>query len=99
MDFDAKALVASLTEEQRWALRQLLAALGRYYGDIGTIHATDTINIETFRGGVVSAWFRCTTLPFTEHEVDKIRADEMKASYSAYDPGPINGIEFGVRRG
>jgi hypothetical protein len=61
----------------RWWARQKIAAPERFYGDGGTIHATPTIDVEIFEGKIVSVWFRCQILPFTQREVDRRRATEM----------------------
>lgn len=48
------------------------------YGNEGTIHGTQKLNIEIDkRGGVVSVWFRCCALPFDVTVVDEGRAIEM----------------------
>lgn len=61
---------------RRWA-RQKAASPARYYGDGGTIHATGSIDIEIFEGRVVSVWYRCQLLPFTQRWVTPERAVEM----------------------
>jgi hypothetical protein len=70
-------MILKLRKRLRWWARQRLAGQGRYYGDGGTIHATGTIDVEIFEGEVVSVWFRCQVLPFTQREVDARRADAM----------------------
>jgi hypothetical protein len=48
------------------------------YGNNGTIHRTQKLNVEIDkRGGVVSIWFRCCALPFDVTVVDESRAIEM----------------------
>jgi hypothetical protein len=51
----------------------------RHYGDAGTIHQTGVVNVELDEAGkVVSVWFRCLGLPFTQRVVDSARAAEMR---------------------
>ena len=50
------------------------------YGHNKTIHGTQKLNVEIDkRGGVVSVWFRCCPLAFTQTVVDESRAAEMRA--------------------
>jgi hypothetical protein len=50
-----------------------------HYGDAGTIHQTGVVNVEVdAQGKVVSVWFRCLGLPFTQHVVHERRAEEMR---------------------
>jgi hypothetical protein len=87
----AHDLLASLDENERWALRQELAAPGRFYGAGGTIHRTGHLDVETDSAGdVVSVWFRCQLLPFQQRRVERVRADEMR---SVHELGVISGIE------
>ncbi len=51
------------------------------YGGNRTIHRTGEVNVELDHGRVVSVWFRCRALPFTQHEVDSRRAGEMDRMY------------------
>lgn len=49
------------------------------YGDDKTIHRSGDVNVEVGpEGDVVSVWFRCCLLPFTESRVDHRRAAEMR---------------------
>ena len=64
----------------------------RYYG--GSVHSEGNyLDIETHNGKVVSAWFRCLTLPFKQTEVDIRRANEQATMYEGSVPR-IVGIEF-----
>ena len=67
---------------------------GRYYGSGGTIHQTGEVNVELFEGRVVSVWFRCATLPFTQTEVAERRVLDMVSGYAEYPPARIEGIVF-----
>jgi hypothetical protein len=52
------------------------------YGDNSTIHHTGEVNVELDRfGRVVSVWFRCMALPFTQNIVDNDRAADMLDMY------------------
>lgn len=54
------------------------------YGDSsGTIHHTGEINVELRNNQVVSVWFRCMMLPFTETQVEAVRALEMCGAYKS----------------
>jgi hypothetical protein len=64
-------------EKSRWELKQELAFPSRFYGDEGTIHRTDFIDVETFNGEVVAVWFRCQAIAFRQHEVDLVRATNI----------------------
>lgn len=66
---------------------------GERYGDDRTVHRTGEVNVELFRGQVVAVWFRCRTLPFTQHENGPGRAAEMKDAYRQ-SPPPIKAIVF-----
>lgn len=64
----------------------------RYYGDGGTIHHTNVVNVETDKkGNVVSVWFRCAMLPFDQRIVSEERAKSMR---SVTNLPAIHGIEF-----
>lgn len=68
---------------------------GRYYGDGGTIHQTGEVNVELDENGqVVSVWFRCQMLPFTQRVVDDRRAAEMRRAYSDYPVSRLSGVEI-----
>jgi len=55
-----------ITPAEHWALKQALAHPGRYYGDGGTIHGTNHVDVCLDRNGyVVQVWFRCQMLPFS----------------------------------
>lgn len=48
-----------------FAAKQELAKPGRYYGDGGTIHGTNHVDVCVDElGHVVQVWFRCQMLPF-----------------------------------
>lgn len=53
------------------------------YGNDGTIHANEELDIEVDKetGEVVSVWFRCMALPFFVIKVGKDRAKDMKKMY------------------
>lgn len=66
------------------------------YGRNNTIHHTKLLNIEVDKktNEIVSVWFRCMSLPFDVHKVDKYRTDEMKRHYEENKPVQINAIEI-----
>lgn len=67
----------------------------QYYGDGGTIHSTGEVNVELDKNGkVVSVWFRCALLPFTQHVVDDNRAKDMRRAYSENSIPEIRGLEL-----
>ena len=70
-------MILKLRDRLRWWAKQRAAGSARYYGDGGTIHATGTVDVEIFEGRIVSVWYRCQLLPFTERWVDSGRAAEM----------------------
>ncbi len=78
----------------RWALEKL--AGGRFYGAGGTIHHSGQVNVERDpeTGAVVSVWFRCSALPFTDDVTDPARADSMRRTYHDNPIRPIRGIVF-----
>lgn len=81
-------------EQLRWELKQSLAEPSIFYGDGGTIHHSGELDIEMFEGKVVSVWFRCMLLPFTEHEVKENRASEMRGAYNHEGSVPdLTGVE------
>lgn len=54
----------------------------RYYGNGGTIHRTEKLNVELDKTGkVVAVWFRCQPLPFDQSIADDSRAKEMNRMY------------------
>lgn len=66
-----------------------------YYGDGGTIHNTSEINVELDENGkVVSVWYRCCLLPFSQRIVDSQRAKSMKEAYENNDIPEIRGLEL-----
>jgi hypothetical protein len=79
-----------------WAIRKLTG--GQFYGAGGTIHSGGEVNIERdpATGGVVSVWFRCSVLRFTDDVVDPARAEDMRRMYrgSGRRPPAIRGIVF-----
>ena len=65
------------------------------YGHDKTIHHTTGVDVEIDRTGkVVSVWYRCMRLPFTQSVVDDRRAAEMREAYIVQEPLPILAIEF-----
>lgn len=51
------------------------------YGYDRTIHNTQHVDVETdWHGRVVSVWFRCAMLPFTQTSVDDARAKSMRSA-------------------
>lgn len=67
----------------------------RYYGGEGTIHHTGAVNVELDKKGrVVSVWFRCALLPFTQNIVEKDRVEEMKNAYQATKLPPLSAVVF-----
>lgn len=65
------------------------------YGHSGTLHQTGEVNVELDSDGkVVSVWYRCMRLPFTQDVVEDYRATEMRHSYRTAPPAPIEAIEF-----
>lgn len=66
----------------------------RYYGDGGTIHHSGHLDVETKDGKVVSVWFRCQLLPFSQTEVHESRADSMTAVYAQHDMPELCGVEL-----
>jgi hypothetical protein len=65
-------------KQNRWQLKQDLAAPSRYYGDGGTQHGHRELHVEVHDGEVVAVWFRCQLLPFREIVVDEERARSMR---------------------
>lgn len=64
------------------------------YGHNKTIHRTGEVNVELDKDGkVVSVWFRCMALPFTQNVVGDDRADEMRGMYNRASIRPILAIE------
>jgi len=65
------------------------------YGHNKTIHRTGEVNVELDKEGkVVSVWYRCMRLPFTQDVVGDSRAEEMRRSYQQELPPSIEAIEF-----
>ena len=65
----------------------------RFYGGDRTLHRSSLLNVETYKGKVVSVWFRCCALPFDQHDVDGQRAEDMNRMYQGKIPS-IHGIEI-----
>ena len=64
------------------------------YGHEGTIHQTTDVDVELDRDGrVVSVWFRCCPLSFTQTSVGDSRAKEMRSMYAAGNGQKIVAIE------
>lgn len=77
--------------ELHTAKSELAGATGaRYYGDGGTIHNTNHLNVETHCGTVVAVWYRCQRLPFNQSEADGYRATELERPT---DLPAITGVE------
>ncbi len=67
----------------------------RRYGDNKTIHRTTDVNVEIGpEGDVVSVWFRCALLPFTETRVGHRRAVDMREQLHAAGLLQIKAIVF-----
>lgn len=65
------------------------------YGRDQTIHRTTGVNVEVNKKGqVVSVWFRCRPLPFTQCVVQVARARDMVKMYQGGEMGRIVAIEF-----
>ncbi len=66
------------------------------YGDDKTIHGTKEVNVERdpITGEVVSVWYRCAPLPFTDTVCEPWRAEEMKKMYEKHPMRPITAIVF-----
>lgn len=65
------------------------------YGRDQTIHRTTEVDVEVNKKGkVVSVWFRCRPLPFTQNVVSAYRAREMDKMYQGVGMGRIVSIEF-----
>lgn len=67
------------------------------YGNNGTVHGTEKLNIEVDRkGNILSVWFRCSTLPFDVTVVNKDRANEMRKHHEEAEKGgtfrPLLGV-------
>jgi hypothetical protein len=76
-----------LTADERWQLKQELAMPDRFYGDDGTIHQTTVLDVETYKGEVVSVWFRCQPIAFEQTEVDEDRATAMRVMPAPFVTG------------
>jgi hypothetical protein len=67
--------------QSAWQRKQDAAAPGRYYGDGGTWHQTERLDVEVDEAGrVVSVWFRCQMIPFEQVQVGRERAIEMRSA-------------------
>lgn len=80
-DYCGKESYIVLNFNKAWQDLQEAAKLinCRFYGSTGTIHNAGSLDVELGENGeVVSVWFGCQPLPFTQHKVDKERADSMK---------------------
>lgn len=85
-----RKLIAKLDDDERWALKQVLAEPSRYYGDGGTIHHTTQLDIDTdTNGNVIAVWFRCQLLAFNQVWCDQRRTDDLRGAQGAY----ISGVE------
>jgi hypothetical protein len=66
-----------------------------YYGGEMTWHSGGEVNVELDASGrVVSVWFRCASLPFTQSVVGAERAEMMERMYSERVPESIEAIVF-----
>jgi hypothetical protein len=66
--------------------------MGRLYGGQGTIHPNTEVNVELdSKGNVVSVWYRCQLIAFTQNVVDDARAKDMRR---AYEGGKIPGVSL-----
>ena len=69
---------------------RLLGEGPRFYGGDQTIHGNDSLDVEVDKNGrVVAVWFRCSIVPFRQHDVDDHRAKAMTRAASE----PVPGIE------
>ena len=61
-----------------------------------TIHKSTILNVETDTdGNVVSVWYNCVALPFSQSAVDSDRAKEMQRMSNEINKSiRINGIDF-----
>lgn len=79
-----------MNAEKRWRKKQQLAAPGRYYGDLGTVHDSDHLDVEIHQGRVVAVWFRCQSLPYHQVDVDAHRAQAVQ---DGPEPPRLTGVE------
>lgn len=64
------------------------------YGDDKTIHGSTQVNVELDSNGkVVSVWYRCMMLPFTQDTVESDRARSMDEAYKT-EKSKIKAIVF-----
>ena len=84
-----------MTLFNRWPkLQKLFSMVGtRYYGDGGTIHTSNYVDVETNHGVVVGVWFRCQLLPFKQMLVDGDRAIEVAHLYENHK-FELHGVEI-----
>lgn len=69
------------------------------YGHDKTIHQTGEVDIEVDKAGkVVSVWFRCLILPFTQTVVGAERASEMRRLYTEHPPGMVHAVAVEAAR-
>lgn len=71
-----------------------LAAGEHFYGDGGTIHSNGELDVEVHSGRVVAVWFRCSTLPFRQVDVNADRARSMRGTETE---GSLAGVVFRER--
>ena len=89
----AQKIVRKLSEQERWALKQELAEPSFYYGNGGTIHGTNHLDIVTNAiGTVTEVWFRCTQLPF--QQTKKLGPFERETIEMIEGLSKITGIEI-----
>lgn len=68
----------------------------RTYGNNGTIHDTQYLDVETDEDGdVVAIWFRCMALPFRQSDVNPHRGADMRNMYADPDSIPeLHAVEI-----
>ena len=86
----AQAMLLGLDADEVWALKQELASPSRYYGDGGTIHSTNALDIDTdAAGNVIAVWFRCQLLAFRQVRCSENRTQELMNAHGAH----LTGVE------
>jgi hypothetical protein len=82
-----------ILERLRWKAKQRLAGESRFYGDGGTWHHTEHLDVETYHGEVVAVWFRCQPVAFKQTAVKLDRATEMKLMETRSPAPGLTGVE------
>jgi hypothetical protein len=81
------------TREWRRRQKEFERTCTRYYGDGGTIHGTQWLDVQVdIEGRVVAVWFRCQLLPYRVHAVDGAQAKDMRHAYDAMRT-ELHGVE------